>query len=159
MSPTSYIYYTQFSIFRQSKKDSPAVSHSLSKQENGQSAFYNIISYSVTPCLKIAKSWNPAISAFTFLPEATSNTSWNNSFAASSSGRSSVTILPALKSIQLLLLPASLEFVAILTVGTGEANGVPRPVVNRTHLCAGSAQLSLLQGHYPVLLKRLSPFV
>ena len=159
MSPTSYIYYTRFSIFRQSKKDSPTVSHSLSKQENGRSAFYNIISYSVTPCLKIAKSWKPAISAFTFLPEATSNTSWNSSFAASSSGRSSVTILPALKSIQLLLLPASLEFVAILTVGTGEANGVPRPVVNRTICAPEAAQAVAATRSLPGALKRLSPFV
>ena len=28
----------------------------------------------MTPCLKIAMSWNPASSAFTFLPEATSST-------------------------------------------------------------------------------------
>lgn len=83
--------------------------------------FLSFADYKVTPCLKIAKSWKPAISAFTFLPEATSNTSWKSSLAASSSGRSSVTILPALKSIQLLLLPASLELVAIFTVGTGDA--------------------------------------
>ena len=40
-----------------------------------------------------------------------------------------------MKSIQLFFLDASAELVAIFIVGTGEANGVPRPVVNST-ICA-----------------------
>ena len=44
----------------------------------------------------------------------------------------SSTKTPQLKSIQLFFLLARGELVEIFTVGTGEANGVPRPVVNKT---------------------------
>ena len=74
-------------------------------------------------------------------------------------GRSSVTILPALKSIQLPLFPASLELVAILTVGTGDANGVPRPVVKRTICAPEAAQAVAATRSLPGALRRLSPLV
>ena len=48
------------------------------------------------------------------------------------------TNVPASKSIQPCFFSASSELLAILIVGTGEAKGVPRPVVNRIS-CAPAA--------------------
>ena len=114
--------------------------------------------YNVTPCLNIARSWKPASSALTFLPEATARTKSNNSFDTSSILASS-TRRPQLKSIQLPFLPASFELVEILTVGTGDAKGVPRPVVNST-ICAPEAASAVeATRSFHGALKRLRPFV
>jgi len=48
---------------------------------------------------------------------------------------------PALKSIHLVFLFASAELLEILTVGTGDAKGVPRPVVKRT-ICQESGKIA-----------------
>ena len=51
------------------------------------------------------------------------------------SNSASSTSTPALKSIQFFFFPANVLLLEIFTVGTGDANGVPRPVVNST-ICA-----------------------
>ena len=57
----------------------------------------------------------------------------------------------------MLLLPASLELVAIFTVGTGDANGVPRPVVKRTICAPAAAQAVEATRSLPGALRRLRP--
>ena len=47
---------------------------------------------------------------------------------------------PQLKSIQFCFFFASWLFVEIFTVGTGLANGVPRPVVKKYNVCTGCSK-------------------
>ena len=70
----------------------------------------------------------------------------------------SSTIRPALKSIQLSLWPASLELLDILTVGTGEAKGVPLPVVKSTIWAPDTARAVEATRSLPGALNRFRPF-
>ena len=72
--------------------------------------------------MKIAMSWNPASSDLDFFPDAISITK-SKSLEERESKVSPSTKVPQLKSIQLFFLFASVELVAIFTVGTGLANG------------------------------------
>ena len=114
--------------------------------------------YNVTPCLKIAISWKPAASLLTSLPEATATTSSNSLLPTVSRSSPSATT-PALKSIQLSFLPASLELLEIFMVGTGHAKGVPRPVVNNTICAPLAASAVAATRSLPGALSRLSPGV
>lgn len=99
-------------------------------------------SYNVTPFLKMANSCLSSFSDFAWiLPDATSSIYWKNRSAAASFVSPSA-IVPALKSIQLLLYCARWLLLETLMVGTGLANGVPRPVVNST-ICAPAAAKAL----------------
>ena len=76
-------------------------------------------------------STTEVISYLTSFPLATSITSLKSSSPLSLIA-APLAISPALKSIQLFFLLYSGELLDILRVGTGEANGVPLPVVNKT---------------------------
>ena len=117
-----------------------------------------MIFYRVTPCLKIAISWKPAASLHTCLPEAVSTTRLNKAWVSSSMVLSS-TSTPALKSIQLDFLPARRELVAIFMVGTGDAKGVPRPVVNSTICAPAAASAVAATRSLPGADRRFSPGV
>ena len=71
----------------------------------------------------------------------------------------SSTRTPALKSIQLDFLDASVELVEIFMVGTGQANGVPRPVVNKTMWAPAAARAVEATRSLPGALKRFKPGV
>ena len=69
----------------------------------------------------------------------------------------SSTSTPQLKSIQLFFLFAKGELVEIFTVGTGDANGVPRPVVNNTMCAPEVARAVEATRSFPGALKRFYP--
>ena len=83
----------------------------------------------------------PRFSVCVSFPLATSITSCNRRFAASSMDSPS-TIGPASKSIHPFLFSASRLFVDSFNVGAGAPNGVPRPVVNRIR-CAPAAVIAV----------------
>ena len=112
--------------------------------------------YKVTPCLKIAISWKPASSDLDFLPEAISRTKSSSSSESQSSGVPS-TMTPQLKSIQFFFLSARRLLVEIFTVGTGLANGVPRPVVKSTMCAPEAASAVEATRSFPGALNRWSP--
>ena len=116
------------------------------------------MSYNVTPCLKIAISWKPAASLQTCFPEATSKIQSKNLCAVSSISASS-TRTPELKSIQFCFLLARGLLLEIFTVGTGEANGVPLPVVNKTMCDPLAAKAVDATKSFPGALRRLRPGV
>ena len=115
------------------------------------------IFYKVTPCLKIAISWKPASSDFDFFPDAISRTK-SRRFSESSSRGVSFTMTPQLKSIQFCFFFASWLFVEIFTVGTGLANGVPRPVVKSTMCAPDAARAVEATRSLPGALSRFNPF-
>ena len=63
-----------------------------------------------------------------------------------------------MKSIQLLLCLANAELLEIFTVGTGEAKGVPLPVVNRTIWAPYMARAVEATRSLPGALRRFNPF-
>ena len=71
----------------------------------------------------------------------------------------SSTSTPALKSIQFAFLAARAELVEIFTVGTGEAKGVPRPVVNSTIWAPAAARAVAATRSLPGADNRFSPGV
>ena len=103
-------------------------------------------------------SWNPASSDLDFFPDAISITK-SKSLEERESKVSPSTKVPQLKSIQLFFLFASVELVAIFTVGTGLANGVPRPVVNKTMCAPEAARAVEATKSFQGALKRFKPCV
>ena len=81
----------------------------------------------------------------------------SNKFLESSAGVPSSTRTPQLKSIQFDFLFARAEFEEILTVGTGEAKGVPLPVVNKTICAPDAARAVDATRSFPGALKRFNP--
>ena len=71
----------------------------------------------------------------------------------------SSTSLPQLKSIQLLFFVLSAVLVDIFMVGTGQANGVPRPVVKSTMWAPEAASAVEATRSLPGALNRFKPFV
>ena len=68
-------------------------------------------------------------------------------------------MVPQLKSIQFCFFSLKAVLVEIFTVGTGEAKGVPRPVVNKTICAPEAAKAVEATRSLPGALNRFSPFV
>ena len=114
--------------------------------------------YKVTPFLNIASSCLSKASDFAWTrPDATSRIYWKRRSAAASRDSPSA-MVPALKSIQFRLNPARWLLLEILIVGTGQANGVPRPVVNSTIWAPAAAKALEATKSFPGACSRLRPF-